>query len=122
MNATQNLWFTGEELEALATELELEHEDYERLANFVWHCFGYNQATHTKETAIREQLEGLIESEKECYFGTFYTPAEFAEHYFENYAENTIPDWVVVDWEATWDRNLRHDFFFEDGTVWANLY
>lgn len=124
MTTTTNyFWFTPEELEAIAEELELEHEDYRRLALYVFHVFSYDQRTHTKESAIREQLEKIIAWEEEGYLGHFETTAEFAQEVAENYlTEVNIPDWVVVDWQATWDRNLRHDYFEEEGFVWSNIY
>lgn len=38
--------------------------------------------------------------------------AEFAEHEAEGYSCTTFIDmpWVVIDWEASWERNLCHDY------------
>jgi antirestriction protein len=31
-----------------------------------------------------------------------------------------LPTWIVIDWEATWNRNLRHDYSTSehDGKIW----
>jgi hypothetical protein len=38
--------------------------------------------------------------------------AEFAEYEAEGYGCTTFIDmpWVVIDWEASWERNLSHDY------------
>jgi hypothetical protein len=50
-----------------------------------------------------------IEDCDERYQGCYDDEAEFAE-YFHNEMGNYIPDGIVVDWEATWEQNLRYDF------------
>lgn len=43
--------------------------------------------------------------------------AEFAQHYAEEiacinqFADAGMLSMIVIDWQATWDCNLRHDFF-----------
>ena len=38
--------------------------------------------------------------------------AEFAEQIAENYGCTTLIDmpWIVIDWEASWERNLSYDY------------
>ena len=36
---------------------------------------------------------------------------EFAEYVTTELNCVDLPDYVVIDWQATWDCNLRHDFF-----------
>ena len=115
---------TAEELEAIAEELELEHEDYERLAEYVGLVGAYS-VEEARLEVIRDKLAKWIEWEEETYYGTHATPADFAEFYFENYdTESTISPYLVVDWQRTWDANLRHDFYYSDngGYVWAEVY
>lgn len=50
----------------------------------------------------------------EAYQGTYSSEAEFAEEFFSQMGE--IPHCVVVDWQATWDYSLRHDYSFDDET------
>ena len=50
-----------------------------------------------------------IEDCDERYQGCYDDEGEFAE-YFHNEMGNYIPDGIVVDWDATWEQNLRYDF------------
>lgn len=46
--------------------------------------------------------------------------AEFAEHIGEDYLNTDFPTFIVIDWEATWRCNLRHDFStieYSDGVI-----
>ena len=50
-----------------------------------------------------------IEDCDERYQGHYHNEAEFAEEYYnEVYGE--VPSFLVVDWDATWEQNLRYDF------------
>jgi len=61
-----------------------------------------------------------IEDCDERYQGCFDDEADFAEHYHN---EAYIPDGIVVDWEATWDQNLRYDFTAcNDGTSYRSCH
>jgi len=37
---------------------------------------------------------------------------EFIDEFAEDFYNDTmdVPDCLVIDWEATWDQNLRYDF------------
>ena len=50
-----------------------------------------------------------VESCEDAYVGCYQSPEDFAEEYGNDCGDH-IPDWVIVDWEATWDRSLRYDF------------
>jgi len=50
-----------------------------------------------------------IEGCDERYRGFYDDEADFAEHYHYEMG-NYVPDGIVVDWQATWDCNLRYDF------------
>jgi hypothetical protein len=58
-----------------------------------------------------------LEDFRDYYVGYYKSEAEFAE---ENYKYLTIPVEIVVDWQATWDVNLRHEFYFMSGYVFRN--
>jgi hypothetical protein len=112
--------FFAQELETIAEELGLEHEDYERLETYVSMTFTYPTGGSPQE-AIREDLESILRQEEEAFLGEHNSGGDFAEYWFDNFTEgNNIHDWVVVDWQATWDNNLRHDFTFEAGYVWSD--
>ena len=57
-----------------------------------------------------------------AYQGTFGSEAEFAEEFVSQMSE--IPVYCVVDWQATWDYSLRHDFSFDDesGAVFSRNF
>lgn len=117
----------AEDLERIAEELGVEHEDFERLQTYVSLVRSYPIDNESPDGYIRENIEKWIEWETETYFGEHESPAKFAEFYYSDYSETTVPSWVVIDWDATWDRNLRHDFHFENtadylGHVWAEVY
>ena len=59
--------------------------------------------------------EDDLESFEEAYYGRYDSEADFAEEYYNDIGD--APSFVVVDWEATWNCNLRYDFDFEDGFV-----
>jgi hypothetical protein len=113
---------TAEELEQIAEELGLEHEDYDRLAEYV-SLVGSYQKPEEEDEVIKDKLGKWIEWESETYYGTHESPADFVRYYYDNYGEYDIPSWVVVDWQRTWEANLRHDFYYSDtGHVWAEVY
>ena len=60
----------------------------------------------------------------EAYQGQFDSGAAFAEHTADELGEvpESIASWIVIDWEASWDRGLRHDYHITDsGHVFRNM-
>ena len=113
--------FTAEELQEIAEELELEHDDYDRLATFVNIVFYYDHNAEKPETAIRERLAKHISDEHDSFWGDWADEREFVQFYL-NETGATVPDWLVIDWDETWNRQLRHSFTFEDGHVWSDIW
>jgi spore coat protein CotH len=81
-------------------------------------CNYYEEYVRCGEAIGYEAVDALIEemgdvSYIDCcderYQGFYDDEAEFAE-YFHNEMGNYVPDGIVVDWEATWETNLRYDF------------
>jgi hypothetical protein len=97
----------GELYEALKAE-EYEHLDEEQKLRLA--LFAANQH------ATEDELHGLIEIEEESYRGEFHSGAEFAEEMATeaDLPPQDFPDWLVIDWQASYERNLRHDFFEYD--------
>lgn len=56
----------------------------------------------------------------ECYQGYYRSNADFTQEFAEQMGTE-IPDWVVVDWEATWDSSLRFDFSEADGHYFRSI-
>lgn len=55
-----------------------------------------------------------LEDFRDYYIGYYESEADFAENWYDDL---DIPVQIVVDWQATWDTNLRHDFYFMSGYV-----
>lgn len=115
-----------EELTELLEEQGLEHDDPERLAEYISLVSYYNPETGEagRRQILEEKLSKWLEYETESYYGTHDSPAEFAKYFYENYdTESKVADYLEIDWQRTWSENLRFDFYFaEQGYVWAEVY
>ena len=98
-----------------ALEGILEFIDERNETNFVAY---YEEYVRCGEAIGYEAVDALIDENGECsciedcderYQGFYDDEAEFAEH-FHHEIGNYVPDGIVVDWEATWEQNLRYDF------------
>jgi len=59
----------------------------------------------------------------DAYFGEYDSEEQFAEQYVsEHYITNLDDVPVVIDWTATWERNLYYDFAFNDGFVFTKNF
>lgn len=58
-----------------------------------------------------------IEDFQDAYRGTADSEADFCENLADELGavSGDNASWVVIDWEATWNCNLRHDYFCERG-------
>lgn len=65
---------------------------------------------------VPEDYPLFVAQEQEAFWGEFQSGAEFAEYVAEqiDMLPEGIPSWVVIDWEASYEGNLRHDFFEYD--------
>ena len=65
---------------------------------------------------------GWVEHAVDAYQGEYDSPAAFAEEFCYSMGYS-VPEFVVVDWEQTWEANLRHDFdFLGDGYVFSSTF
>lgn len=55
-----------------------------------------------------------IDNFEDAYCGQFGDIREVVEILLEIH-EVEVPDFIVIDYEATWNANLRHDYTFEGG-------
>lgn len=53
---------------------------------------------------------------QDAYYGEYETPEIFVENYV-NETEVSVPDYLVVDWEATWNSSFQYDFSFVEGFI-----
>ena len=71
--------------------------------------------------AVQAFLELYTEEDlqyfQDAYQGRYDDEAEFAEQFTNDVYGIDIPSYIVIDWDATWNCNLRYDFDFEDGFV-----
>ena len=59
----------------------------------------------------------------ERYQGHYQSEADFAEEYVSETLDERFPQFVVIDWEATWDCNLRYDFTaVNDGSTYCPIH
>ena len=82
--------------DALFTWLELDENEREIVAAY---CDAVGETMD--DEAISRALDNFA--------GTADSPADFAE---EQAGESVgeLPNWLVIDWDATWNCNLRHDY------------
>jgi len=107
--------------ECYAIDDMLEFIDERNETNFVKY---YEEYVRCGEAIGYEAVDALIDENGECscvvgcdehYRGCYHSEADFAENF---YNETTyVPDNLVIDWQATYDSNLRYDFTScSDGT------
>lgn len=66
---------------------------------------------------------GYVENVKDAYQGSYQDEETFAEEYYESvYGYDRLPAGLVIDWEATWNQNLKYDFDFVDGFVFSSTF
>lgn len=76
-----------------------------RLAIYAYNC-------HADQNGIN--LADLLEEEREAYAGENNSEADFTEELVSEVETLDVPDYVSIDWQATWDSALRFDFFTFD--------
>lgn len=79
--------------------LALEEEERKVCSIF---CGLFGTDAHYSLNAFQDAFAGIADS-----------PADFAENLAIEYSEiplTGLASWVVIDWEASWNRNLRYDF------------
>jgi len=64
-----------------------------------------------------------VENVKDAYQGSYNDEETFAEEYYEGmYGYDRLPAGLVIDWEATWNQNLKYDFDYVDGFVFSSSF
>jgi antirestriction protein len=62
-----------------------------------------------------------VASCEDAFVGVYASGADFAEEY-ANESGDSIPDWVIVDWDLTWERGLAYDYTFVEGDGYRTGY
>jgi hypothetical protein len=62
---------------------------------------------------VPEDMPLFIAQEQDNYRGESESEEEFTRELLEESGDipKDLPDYIVIDFQATWDQNLRHDFF-----------
>lgn len=99
------------ELDTLFEFINLDDDDKKMLEMYI-DATGYADAT--------------LSDAQDKFMGTADSGADFAERMAEDYGEipKDMPSWICIDWEASWNCNLRHDYNYttdEDGTMYFFL-
>ena len=75
-------------------------------------------STSAIEAFVEEFGIDAIDSFEESYMGEYESREDFAESYTtEVYDLSCVPDYVVIDWSATWDSNMSYDYTYVNGFV-----
>lgn len=87
---------------------DLSTDEALRLAIYAYNC-------HSDRLGF--DLIDLLDEEREAYAGENTSEADFTEELVQEvdgHLFKTLPDWVVIDWQTTWDSALSHDYFTFD--------
>ena len=73
------------------------------------------------DALIEESGMDAVENCDERYQGCYHCAADFAEEFYHGIMN--IPDGLIIDWEAMWDRNLYYDYTAcNDGTTYCPVH
>ena len=66
--------------------------------------------------ALDKYAPAILDGFEDAYEGKYKDGADFAEQMADNLGAVSEDNarWICIDWEATWDRNLRHDYWISD--------
>jgi hypothetical protein len=78
-------------------------------------CEEYGKAAVSAFLELYDESD--LENFQDAYRGEYESEADFAEHFTSDVYGFDAPSFVIVDWDATWNCNLRYDFDYEDGFV-----
>ena len=76
------------------------------------------------EAFVEEFGINYIGDFEDAFRGEYDSEADFAEQYTNDcYTDTTaLPDWVVIDWQATWDNELSSSFTYNNGYVFFSEF
>ncbi len=68
--------------------------------------------------------DATVEDFRDAYCGQWKSGGEYAEQTADDCGNvpKDFPSWIVIDWEASWECNLRHDYFSEDGSEGVHIF
>jgi len=121
-------YWTDQELTDVAGSLNIAIDDMELLQGYL-DCYAW--IGRDKDGAIRDGLDMITEylpkwieqASEFVYMDGVTDGADFAERFANEYMTELgeIPSWMVIDWDASWNHNLRHEFSIsQNGYVFAD--
>jgi hypothetical protein len=90
-------------------------EDYQELYQELCENHGKDAVNAFLELYTEEDLQYF----EDAYQGRYDSESDFAEQFTVDVYGFDAPSYVVIDWDATWNCNLRYDYDFEDGFVFS---
>ena len=76
------------------------------------------------EGAVKAYIEAVgidyLYEFEEAYWGHFDSVRQFIDEYLDSTCTE-IPSWLRVDYEATWNSSLRHDYLEENGYYFRRI-
>lgn len=107
----------------------VEAADFAPTANFDTIAEAWsNETDEDRRIAMGEYLDDMgaddLSDFDEAYNGQYNSGAAFAEQFADDIGavDDRNAGWICIDWERTWDANLRHDYHITDsGHVFRNL-
>ena len=93
-------------------------EEYQEVYTKLCEEYGKDAVNAFLELYTEEDLQYF----EDAYQGRYEDEAAFAEEFTTDIYGFDAPSFVVIDWEATWNANLRYDFDFEDGFVFSKNF
>lgn len=83
-------------------------------------CENYGEDAVEAFLTIWEESD--LEYFENAFYGRYDSEADFAEDHTTDCYGLNIPSFMVIDWQATWDQGLRHDYEFVDGCVFSSTW
>lgn len=83
----------------------------------LWEWLDIDETDKAAFAVYVESVGGTVDDFREAYQGTFDSEADFCENLAEEIGFKIADDftWIVIDWQATWDCNIRMVYFNERG-------
>ena len=90
----------------------------------LWEWLELSEAEQLAFGAYADHMGGevTVDDFRESWQGQWDRGADFAEHIADDCGDipKEMPAWLVIDWEASWNCNLRHDYFEADDAAGSN--
>lgn len=90
----------------------------------LWEWLELDEAEQLALGAFADHMGGpvTVGDFRDAWRGQWDRGADFAENFAEECGEipKNLPAWLVIDWAASWQQNLRHDYFEADDMAGSN--